>query len=196
MFPAKIRISSRDIMVPQARQVSQGRPCLFLSTLISRGTLRQEPSFHRQSLRRTDSWTSGQRSLRQTTSFYMSQIVLPTACALTRHARVAICEILFHEAIGSINRSICCIALTAVIFLSEAAATIQFYDMILAKETRVFLSRPNPVVLMAPLEWHSVTTVSCMSPVAIQKRSSVTIPRTGDHPASHSSKTWQTIPSF
>jgi len=125
----------------------------------------------------------------------MSRIVLPTACAFMRHARVAICEILFREPISSTNQSICCIARMAVIYLLEAAGQIQFCDMISAATPRAFLSRQNPAVLMAPRVWHSATTVSSTLPVAIQRRSCVTTAKMADHPASHSSRVLQTIRS-
>src|SRR6266480_223568 len=73
---------------------------------------------------------------------------------------------------------------------------IQFCDMIFAGTLQASLSRQNPEVLMAQLGWHLVTTVLCTSPVGIRMRSFVTMPKTVDHPPSHSSRTWRIIPSF
>jgi hypothetical protein len=103
---------------------------------------------------------------------------------------------LVSEANSSINRSICCSVQTAAIFLLEAAVTIQFFDTIFAKTPQASLWHQNPVVLMAPPEWHSETMVSFTLPVVTQRRSSVTMPMTVDHPVSHSSRIWQTIRSF
>src|SRR5947207_15303221 len=111
----------------------------------------------------------------------MSRIVLPTACEFRRHARVAIWEILFHEAINSISQFICCIAQTVVISLLEAAGPIQFCDMILAGTPRASLSNQSPVALMAPPEWRLVTMVSSTLPVAIQRRSSVKVRKEEGH---------------
>jgi len=62
--------------------------------------------------------------------------------------------------------------------------------------TSVFVTPKSGGLNGPPRVWHSATTVSSTLPVVIQRRSFVTMPRTVDHPATHSSRTWQTIPSF
>src|SRR6266536_4861885 len=100
----------------------------------------------------------------------MSRIVLPIVSGFMRPVPVGTCEILFREAISLISRSICCSVQTDVIFLLEAAGTIQFCDMMFAGTPRASLPRQSPVVLMAPLEWHSGRMASFMLPVAIQRK--------------------------
>src|SRR5205823_14696634 len=110
----------------------------------------------------------------------MSRIVLPTAYAFMRHARVAICEILFREPISSTNQSICCIARMAVIYLLEAAGPIQFCDMMSAATPRALLLGQNPAVLMAPRVWDAVTAVSSTLAVVIERGCWVTVANKAD----------------
>src|ERR1700757_4805686 len=124
---------------------------------------------------------------------YMSRIGLPIAYEFMRHARVAICGILFREPISSTGRSICCLVQMVVTFLLGAAGTIQFFGMIFSKGPPTVFLHQNPGVLMARLEWHSAMTAFSMLPVAIQRKFFVTVPPTGDHTASLSSKTWLII---
>src|SRR4029453_7084063 len=192
---AKIRVWWGDITDRLANKGDQGCPCLFLRVLISIDTCLPERLFLQRSLRQTVSWKRGKRLL-QRMAICMSRIVLPIAYGFMRLGPVTFCEILFREANSSINRSICCSVRTAAIFLLEAAVTIQFFDTIFAKTPQASLWHQNPVVLMALPEWHSETMVSFTLPVVTQRRSSVTMPMTVDHPVSHSPRIWQTIRSF
>ena len=179
---------------PAGKQGQPGLPMPFPQSLDLDRYLPPVLLFRQRSLRQTVSSKSGKRFLHRM-AICMSRIVLPIAYGSMRLGPVAFCEISFREAISSINRSICCSVQTAVIFLLEAAVTIQFSDTIFAKTPQASLWHQNPVALMAPREWHSVTTVSFTLPVAIQGRFSVTIPKMVDHPA-HSSRISQTTRNF
>src|SRR5215475_13823083 len=192
---ARIRVLSQGITGPLANRVNQGCQCLFLRVLISIGICLPGPLFHRPRLRQTVSSKLGKPFLHRM-AICMSRIVLPIAYGSMRRGPVTFCEILFREATSSINRSIYCSVQTVVIFLLEAAVTIQFSDMILAKTPQPSLSCQNRAVLMALLEWHSAKTVSFTLPVAIQRRSSATMAKMADHPVGHSSRISQTTRNF
>src|SRR5881227_2030225 len=113
----------------------------------------------------------------------MSRIGLAIVCGSMRIVRDGIYEMLFPEAISSINRSTCYSVPTVVIFLLGAAGMIQFSDMIFSRAPRASLSNQNPEASTVPREWHSATTASSMLPAAIQRKFFVTIGPTVDHGA-------------
>jgi len=192
-FQAKIRVLWRDITA--RRQEGQpGLPMPFLRVLISIGTA--PGTFVPPAKLASNGVLEVRKRFLHRLAICMSRIVRPIAYGSMRLGPVTFCEILFRAA-NQLDKPIhLLLSPDGRYLLLEAAVTIQFSDTILAETPRASLSRQNPVVLVAPREWHSATTVSFTLPVAIQRRSSVTIPKMADHPASHSSRISETTRNF